>query len=464
MQILHQGKNTYFGREHRLHEVTSVRQYLQNDLLTTYEDLFPYLERIMQGERDVLFKGKPDYMVMTSGTTSYAKYIPLHRSMIRSYQYGSFITLINLILETGKVPWGKSLFISPPTVFNTSKGITYGRIPAILNAQLSDLQKKFIHPSRAVLNIADNEFRYQAILEECRDVSLKTISGMPSWLCGFFRRVEELSQVKPIALWPELKFLMVGGTSSVKYQELLAQAIGRKIDLVSSYIATEGFIGIGCKVNAEQYFLNLRNNIFYEFVPAFPKEGQPVRKYGIQDISVGVDYNLVLTDLAGKWSYNLKDVIRFSSLKPYIFEILGRSNNELSVAGEHLLEAQVQSTLANLKSQLERQGIVIFEYIVRGIVTEQGPLHQWAIEISGPDKTQTDFLEKLIDAELQQLNYMYRNLRQADQLRLPEVLRLPPGTFKKYFSIRQKPEQLHKLPAIMADPDIWEFLRSAAMI
>ncbi|MCB0630296.1 MAG: GH3 auxin-responsive promoter family protein [Saprospiraceae bacterium] len=459
MRILRQGRNTQFGKDHQLHKISSVQDYLQNDLLTGYDDLYPYLQRIMNGEQDVSFKGKPDFMAITSGTTAYAKYIPLRRTTIRSFQYGSLVTLINLILETGKLTWGKSLFISPPTIFERSAGIIVGRIPAILNDQLSDLQKKFIYPTRSVLNIPDNDLRQKAIIEECREAAITSISGMPSWLCSFFQQVEALTQLKPIQLWPKLKYLFVGGTSAVKYKDLLSNTVGKKIDLVSSYIATEGFLGIGCDVNAEQYLLNLKNGTFYEFIPAFPDENEPFKKYGIQDVSVGVEYNLVLTDAVGKWSYNVKDVIRFSCLKPYIFEVLGRSNNEISIAGEHLLEAQVQKAISNVKDQLQLQGIGISEYIIRGLVTDKGPTHQWAIEISTKNKESIGVLEKLIDGELQKFNYMYKNLRHSNQLKLPEVIALSPGTFRKFFVTRQKIERLYKLPAINADPAIWEYIK-----
>lgn len=457
-QLLSLGKDTVFGKDHRLAEVRSYAEFRQAVPVYSYELLWErYLSRTWAGETDITWPGRPRYFAKTSGTTAGAKYLPISRESVPHHIRAARDVLL-LYLARRKNPAfvsGKWLFLSgSPALEKNSAGILYGRLSGIVHHWVPRWLTRNRLPSWEVNCLEDWPEKVARVLHEAAQTDLRLLSGIPPWILQLLEEAEARLQ-KPIRqIWPALQVYVHGGVDFRLYEAALRKLLPG-VDFLETFPASEGFFAFQDTDNAEEGLrLLVDNGIFYEFVPLEQAQQAAPPRLPLWEVELGRPYAMVISTNAGLWGYALGDVVQFTSLRPYRVRVAGRVKNHLSAFGEHVIEAEVE---AALQAALKATGARVREYTVGPYLGPEKPRHEWLLEVEQEPSDWSTF-RQVLDETLRRLNPYYEDLRRAEILAAPRLYRLPVGSGYALFAQLGKLGGQNKFPHLKSDRSLIEAL------
>ena len=460
-QIISRAANTAFGREHGFANIKTHADYVQAVPVRDYEGLINYFNRIKKGEPDIMWPGKPIYLAKTSGTTSGTKYIPITRDSISNHINGAKEALLNYIHETGKSRFldGKLIFLSGSPELEEVGGIKTGRLSGIVNHHVPGYLRTNQLPSYKTNCIEDWETKLDAIIGETLNRKMTLISGIPPWVQMYFDKIMQRTG-RPIKdVFPDFSLFVYGGVNFAPYQGKLFQTIGRPVDSIELFPASEGFFAYQNQQHDPGLLLLLNSGIFYEFIPADEYFNSNPTRLTIGQVETNVNYALVISSNAGLWSYSLGDTVKFTSTKPYKLVVSGRIKHFISAFGEHVIGEEVEKALQQTMAKFPETEVV--EFTVAPLVSagEGQSHHEWLIAFSRPPHNLAAF-EQELDTQLRQQNSYYDDLIAGNILSTLKVKVLPANAFQDYMRTIGKLGGQNKVPRLSNDRNIADKLIS----
>ena len=457
--LIAKGGNTAFGKDHDFENIHSYSDFKKRVSVQDYEGLRAYVDRIVAGESDVLWPGKPLYFAKTSGTTSGAKYIPITKDSMPTHIKAAKDALLFYIVEKNDASFvnGKMIFLQGSPVLEDKNGVKLGRLSGIVAHYIPQYLLKNRLPSWETNCIEDWDTKVNAIVEETIDQDMSVISGIPSWVQMYFEKLIEKTGKSISELFPNFNFFIYGGVNFEPYKNKFESLIGKKIDYIELYPASEGFIAYQDSLTAEGMLLQLDSGIFYEFIPASEFfEDNPTR-ISLEDVKIGVNYVIILNTTAGLWGYNIGDTVEFTSTAPYRIKVTGRIKHFISAFGEHVIGKEVEKALNDAIKDTE---INISEFTVAPQVNPENglPYHEWFLEFENEPEHLEQFATK-IDASMQAQNIYYLDLIEGKVLRPLVIRRVKKGGFHEYMKSIGKFGGQNKIPQLSDNRKIADVLQ-----
>lgn len=448
------GKETVFGKDHQLAQVANYQQYKQAVPIRDYEALKPYVDKIKEGKHNILWKGKPIYLAKTSGTTSGVKYIPITKDSIPNHINSARNALLSYMAETGNTAFadGKLIFLSGSPVLERIADIPTGRLSGIVNHHIPSYLRSNQLPSYETNCIEDWETKLDAIVGETMNQNMTLISGIPPWMQMYFDRLNEKSGKKISELFPNFSVIVHGGVNFQPYKARLYDSIGKKVDSIETFPASEGFFAFQDTQTEEGLLLNTASGIFFEFVPAGEIFNENPTRLSLHDVKVGENYALIINSNAGLWGYNIGDTVKFVSTNPYRIIVSGRVKHFISAFGEHVIGEEVEHSM--LKAAQE-EGAQITEFTVAPFI-QQGEgksFHQWFVEFEKEPADMQGFCQK-VDNNLRQKNIYYDDLIKGNILQPLQIKVVQKGGFIDYMKSIGKLGGQNKVPRLSNDRKI----------
>jgi acyl-CoA synthetase (AMP-forming)/AMP-acid ligase II len=419
------------------------------------------MERVVSGESNVLWSGKPLYFAKTSGTTSGVKYIPITRESIPNHINGARNALLNYVHETGNSAFldGKLIFLSGSPELELRNGIHVGRLSGISNHFVPSYLRTNQMPSYAANCIADWETKLDAIVEETLPARMTLISGIPSWVQMYFDRINARTG-KPVKdVFPDFSLFVYGGVNYEPYRAKMEASLGRKVDSIELFPASEGFFAYQDQQGDPGLLLLLDAGIFYEFIPAEEYFNEQPTRLTIGEVELGKNYALIVSSNAGLWAYSIGDTVQFVSKDPYRLIVSGRIKHFTSAFGEHVIAKEVESAL---KGASEGQDVEVVDFHVAPQVNppEGGlPYHEWFISFAKRPNDMAAFAQR-IDLAMQQQNIYYRDLIEGNILRPAVITEVAEDAFIRYARSEGRLGGQFKLPRLANDRKVADRLFS----
>ncbi|GGH37776.1 hypothetical protein IA57_05335 [Mangrovimonas yunxiaonensis] len=452
--LINKAKNTAFGRDHDFGAIHSHADFVKRVPIRDYEALKPYVERVVQGEEHVLWPGKPIYFAKTSGTTSGAKYIPITKASMPSHIKAARNAILMYVAETGNTAFvtGKMIFLQGSPVLEKKNGIELGRLSGIVAHYVPNYLQKNRMPSWETNCIEDWETKVNAIVKETLPENMTVISGIPSWVQMYFERLVETTGKKVGDVFENFNLFIFGGVNYAPYRAKFENLIGRKVDSIELYPASEGFFAFQDKQNEQGMLLQLNAGIFYEFVKADAFFSDNPQRYTIKDVVVGVNYVMIVSTNAGLWGYNLGDTVQFTSTSPYRVIVSGRIKHFISAFGEHVIGKEVEQAL---QAGISGTNVKVNEFTVAPQISpDKGlPYHEWFIEFDTEPEDMAQFVNS-IDQALQQQNSYYFDLIEGKILQPLKITKVVTNGFQEHMRSIGKLGGQNKLPRLSNDRTI----------
>lgn len=457
--LLRKAQHTQFGREHAFKEIKTVKDFQKRVPIRDYEGIKPYIERIAQGQKDVLWPAQPLYFAKTSGTTSGIKYIPISKQSIHHHIFSAQNALLAGVARTQSADFvdGQLLFVSGSPELVNKGCIPSGRLSGLVNKHIPAYLSRSSHPKYATNSIPDWEIKLNKIVEETLKMDLRFVGGIPPWIQMYFDFLRKACGGKTVKeIFPNLSVLIYGGVDFRPYDARMRTSIGdvSEVDFIESYPASEGFIAWQDQGHDDGMLLNTNSNLFFEFVPeAEIHQTNPIR-LTLAEVELDTNYALVLSNNAGLWAYQLGDVIRFVSLAPYRIVICGRTQHFISAFGEHVIGSEVEQSLF---ATCLNEGASVKEFTVAPKMQENGqlPHHEWLIEFDEMPKDLGHFALEL-DQQMRQKNIYYDDLVRGKILSPLKIRVMPCGTFDAYLKSVGKLGGQNKIPHLANDRGVVE--------
>jgi hypothetical protein len=456
-RLIAEAKNTEFGQEHHFDQIQNYKDFATLVPLRVYEDFIPYIERIKQNKRDVLWKGLPVYFAKTSGTTASAKYIPISRESIGHHITAARNVLLFHAAQQGKADFlqGKMIFLQGSPQLEKIGDIFIGRLSGIVYHHVPKFFLGNRIPSYATNCIEDWEEKIAAIIGEALPEKLNLVSGIPPWCIMFFERLLAVTNKKNIAeLFPTLSLFIHGGVNFKPYENQLKKLMGKEIPMLETYPASEGFFAYQNDRVDPTLLLNLNAGIFYEFIPLEAYHQHNTTTYTIEEVKVAQQYVLVVSTNAGLWRYIVGDTIKFTHLKPYKIVVTGRIKQFISAFGEHVIAEEIEDIM---REAIEKFNITLIDYHVCPDVA--GRRYQWLIEAAHSIEN-THEVAVFIHRRLAAKNIYYSDLLEGNLIGIPEIIWLEPGSFLHYQKKAGKLGGQNKVVRLSNDQQVAEMLRA----
>lgn len=458
-ELIDKAKDTKFGKDHDFKNIKSYADFSKKVPVRDYEELRFYVDKMVAGEEDVLWPGKPLYYAKTSGTTSGAKYIPLTKDSMPSHINAARNAILCYIAETGNAKFvdGKMIFLQGSPEMEEKNGVKLGRLSGIVAHYVPSYLQKNRMPSWETNCIDDWETKVEAIVEETRNENMSVISGIPSWVQMYFERLQQKTGKKVGELFPNFDLFIYGGVNYEPYRSKFENLIGRKVDSIELYPASEGFFAFQDKQTEKGMLLQLDSGMFYEFIKADEFFDENPKRLTVGEVEMGVNYVMLVSSNAGLWAYNIGDTVQFTSTNPYRVMVSGRIKHFISAFGEHVIAKEVEEAMQEATAATKAR---ISEFTVAPQITpknEELPYHEWFIEFEKEPEDLAKF-SKTLDESLQKQNSYYFDLIEGKILQPLKISRVPENGFQQYMKSIGKLGGQNKLPRLANDRKIAEVL------
>lgn len=461
--LIETAKNTEFGKDHNFDKIQNVADFQQQVPIRDYEDLRSYIEKVVQGKENILWPEKPLYFAKTSGTTSGAKYIPLTKESMPNHINAARDAILHYIHETGKADFvdGKMIFLQGSPTLEKKNGINFGRLSGIVAHFVPKYLQKNRMPSAEVNCIEDWEEKVDAIVDETIQEDMSVISGIPPWVQMYFEKLKMKSGKDVGDLFKNFSLFIYGGVNYEPYRAKFENLIGRRVDSIELFPASEGFFAYQDSQKEKGMLLLLNSGMFYEFIPSdqFFEENPP--RLTIGEVKLNVNYVLIISTNAGLWGYNIGDTVQFVSLKPYRVVVSGRIKHFISAFGEHVIGKEVE---AAIQDAVINSGVTVSEFTVAPQIEDAVglPYHEWFIEFEG-EITDLDALAAKLDLEMQKQNDYYKDLISGNVLQPLKITALQKDAFQNYMKSIGKLGGQNKLPRLSNDRKIADELKKFSL-
>lgn len=460
--LIKTGRRTRFGEDHDFGSIRQYEDFRQRVPVQDYEGLKPYIDRIVKGEADVLWKGHPSYFAKTSGTTSGVKYIPLTKDSIPNHFGTARNAMFNYFYKSGNGDFldGKMIFLSGSPKLEKLNNIPIGRLSGIVNHQVPSWLRTNQLPSYRTNCIKEWERKLERIVDETMRKDMRLISGIPPWVQMYYERLLERSGKSSIReLFPNLSVFVYGGVNYEPYRDAIETLVGGPIDSVETYPASEGFIAFQDQLDDPGLLLNVASGIFFEFIPAEEIFDDNPTRLSLHDVELGVNYAIILNTNAGLWGYNIGDTVTFVSKDPYRLLVTGRIKHFISAFGEHVIGKEVEQALLTVA---RNEGVRIVEFSVAPCINPKNgelPYHEWFIEFDkAPEDTERFGLK--VDKMMIEQNIYYKDLIQGGILQPLRITSMQKDAFREYMKSQGKLGGQNKVPRLSNDRKIADALQA----
>ena len=451
-KLLEGAKDTVFGKEHGFDSIRSYDDFRRAVPIRDYEGLRPFLDRTIQGESDISWKGKAIYLSKTSGTTSGAKYIPISKESMPYHIRSAKHALLSYISETNDASFvdGKMIFLQGNPSLQKKHGINVGRLSGIVAHHVPNYLQKNRMPSMETNLIDDWEEKVDQIVKETIGEDMRLISGIPSWVQMYFEKLLQASGKQSIKeIFPNFSLFVYGGVNYEPYRSKFEAMIGDSIPSIELYPASEGFLAYQDTQEQEGMLLEINSGIFYEFIPAEELGKESPERLLLSDVECDVNYAIVLNTNAGLWSYLIGDTIKFTCLDPFRIKVTGRIKHFTSAFGEHVIAEEVEQAM-QIASMYCMAQINEFHVAPQINPSEGLPFHEWFVEFERLPLDMERF-KSLLDDEMQKQNVYYKDLVLGNVLRKLELTQVRKDGFISFMKNRGKLGGQNKVPRLAND-------------
>ena len=451
--LLAAGQYTEFGRLYHFSGIQSLADYKKNIPIQEYEDIKPFIERMMKGEENVLWNTPVQWCAKSSGTTSdKSKFIPVSEESLKENHYKASKDVLSFyyaIHPESDLLTGKSLVIGGSHQINQlNEEVHYGDLSAVV-MQNSPFWTNWIRtPELSIILMDEWESKIEKLAQFTITENVTSMAGVPTWLIVLLKRILEITGKKTIKeVWPSLELYMHGGVSFVPYKKQFEQLIGEPINYLEMYNASEGFFAGQDDIDKEGMLLMCDHGIFYEFMPVEELEKENPKTIQLDKVEVGKNYAPVITTNGGLWRYLIGDTIQFTSLRPFRIKVSGRIKHYINAFGEEVI---IDNTDKAISIACKQTNAIVKDYTAAPIYfsNESNGAHEWLIEFEKEPADLQKFTFQL-DVALKSINSDYEAKRYKDiALRMPLVKKLKPGTFVNWLSSKGKLGGQHKVPRL----------------
>ena len=454
-RLINEAQNTEWGKKHGFKDILNYHTFIEHVPVSTYEDLYPFIKRMMNGEKDVLWTSSTCWFAKSSGTTNdRSKYIPVTKEILHNCHYRGGFDTVALYLHN-----------NPQTRFFSKKGLVLGGshspvalhadvhcgdLSAVLLQNLNPLANYVRVPKKKIILMDEWEAKIKAIVESTWNKDVVSLSGIPSWMLVLIKAVIQKAGKETLTdVWNSLEVFFHGGVGfdpyRAQYEKLIPSSNMRYME---TYNASEGFFGIQDDPSDRSMLLMIDYGVFYEFIPMNePELSDQSKAIPLEEVKTGENYAMVISTVGGLWRYNTGDTIRFTSLFPHKFVITGRTKFFINAFGEELM---VDNAEKGIRDACEKTDAIVRAYTAAPLfLLEKGKgLHQWLIEFEKPPKSLEMFSASL-DKALQRLNSDYEAKRYKEiSLRMPEVIPARENLFFDWMKAHDKLGGQHKIPTL----------------
>ncbi len=458
--LIKSAAKTEFGKEHHFTTIKNYDDFIKNVPVREYEDFEKYIDKVKQGKHNILWKGLPIYFAKTSGTTSGIKYIPITKDSIPNHINTARNALLCYMYESGNAQFanGKMIFLSGSPELERVGGVPTGRLSGIVNHHIPTYLRSNQLPSFETNCIDDWEEKLHKIVEETVNENMTLISGIPPWMQMYFDALVKKTGKKIKDIFPEFSVMVQGGVNFAPYKTKLFETIGKKIDTIELYPASEGFFAFQDGIKKDGMLLNTDSGIFFEFIPASEIYDKNPSRITLKDVKLNENYVLIVSSNAGLWAYNMGDVIKFIFLNPYRICVTGRVKHYISAFGEHVIGEEVESAL--MKAAAE-ENIKITEFTVAPKISDDTnkSYHEWFIEFENMPVNLKKFALK-VDDNLRRKNIYYDDLIKGSILHVLKITPVQKNGFINYMKEIGKLGGQNKVPRLSNDRLIADKLES----
>jgi len=453
-QLVKTGKQTVFGKDHGMDQVSDYESFKKAVPIRDYEGLKSYIEQVKKGTPNVLWKGLPIYFAKTSGTTSGVKYIPITKDSISNHINGARNAILTYMATTGNTAFagGRMIFLSGSPELERVGGIATGRLSGIVNHHIPAYLRKNQLPSYATNCIDAWEDKLEKVVEETLGKDMTLIGGIPPWMQMYFDNLVAKTG-KPVKdIFPNLQLLVQGGVNFEPYKTKLFETIGKEVDTIELFPASEGFFAFQDRRNESGLLLNTNSGIFYEFIPLAEVHHENPTRLSLAQVELGAQYALIINSNAGLWGYSIGDTVKFLSVDPYRIIVSGRVKHFISAFGEHVIGEEVEQALLKTASEMS---VSVVEFTVAPLIAqgEGKSYHEWFIEFEKAPENLALFSQKLNEYMCEK-NLYYKDLIDGNILETLKIASLQKNAFINYMRAQGKLGGQNKVPRLSNDRNI----------
>ncbi|MGQ9619745.1 MAG: GH3 auxin-responsive promoter family protein [Bacteroidales bacterium] len=452
--LISRAAETQWGVAHKYSTIRSIKQFQERVPIQSYEDIIPYVERLRNGERDLLWPGEVKWFAKSSGTTSSrSKFIPITNESLHECHYQGGKDVIAIYLSNrpdSKLFNGKGLILGGSHRINSfSNRSLYGDLSAILIENTPWWFNLIRTPPKEIALTEDFEKKLELITKITVKENVTSLAGAPSWFLVLIKQILEYTGKSDLKeVWPGLEVFFHGGVSFSPYRELFRHFISDgQFKYMETFNASEGFFGIQDDFSSNEMLLMLDIGVFYEFIPDNETGSSCPSALTIGEVKEGTNYAMVISTNGGLWRYLIGDTVQFTSLFPHRFRITGRTKHFINVFGEELI---IDNAEKAVESACRATGAIVSEYTAGPVFTSISSRgsHEWLIEFEKEPANLVFFTEKL-DEALKSVNSDYEAKRFKDlNLTMPVVKSVPPGTFYRWLKEKNKLGGQNKVPRL----------------
>jgi len=444
---------TEFGRKYNFSKLFTLKEFKKNVPIHEYDDIKPYILRMMEGEANILWNTPVTWFAKSSGTTSdKSKFIPISEESLKENHFQASKDLLSNYYKnfpSSDLLTGKGLVVGGShQISKVNDEIQYGDLSAVL-MQNSPFWGQWIRtPELSVALLDEWENKIERLAQVTAEENVTSLAGVPTWTLLLLKRILEIKGKTTIKeVWPNLELYINGGVSFVPYKEQFDKIFGAKINYLEIYNASEGFIAAQVSPDDDGMLLFTEHGIFYEFMPVEEYGNKNPVTVGLKNVVVGKNYALVMSTTGGLWRYLIGDTIQFTGLNPYKLKITGRLKHYMNAFGEEVI---VDNTDKAIAFAAEKTNAVVNDYTAAPVYFSENSngAHEWLIEFEKePDDLDIFIFE--LDDHLKSINSDYEAKRHKNiALRLPIIHKLPSGTFTNWLRSKGKLGGQHKVPRL----------------
>jgi hypothetical protein len=451
--LITHGQYSEIGRKYGMKDVFRIRDFKKAVPIHEYEDLQPYIERLMNGEENLLWNTPVNWFAKSSGTTSSkAKFIPITDESLHDCHYQAskdVLTMYYNFNPDSDLLTGKGLVIGGShQIHKVNEDIQYGDLSAVL-LQNSPFWAEWIRtPELSIALLDDWEVKIEKLAQSTINEVVTSISGVPTWTLVLIKRILEITGKSTLKeVWPELELYLHGGVSFTPYKDQFKKLLGDGVNYLEMYNASEGFFAAQQAPNDDGLLLFAQHGVFYEFMPSEEYGKDDPKTIGLRDVEIGKNYALVISTNGGLWRYLIGDTIQFVSKYPFKIKVSGRLKHFINAFGEELIVDNSDKAIAIASL---RTGAVVNDYSAAPVYfsDESNGAHEWLIEFEKAPANLDQFTYELDDA-LKSVNGDYEAKRAKDiALRMPIVHSLHKGIFNAWLKSKGKLGGQHKVPRL----------------
>ncbi|MEQ9299296.1 MAG: GH3 auxin-responsive promoter family protein [Cyclobacteriaceae bacterium] len=461
MNLIKEGRNTEYGRKHGFSDVGDPLSFQRSAPLVSYEDLFPYVERTMAGEQNLLWPTKISWFAKSSGTTNArSKFIPVSEEALEDCHYAGGKDLLSLYINNypeTQMFSGKGLVVGGShqiNQFDQNSESYYGDVSAVILKNLPLWAQLVRTPSLDIALMDEWEEKIEKMAQVTLNENVTSMSGVPTWTFVLLQRILEITGKKSILdVWPNIELFVHGAVAFSPYRNLFRSLIpSDDMHYLETYNASEGFFAIQDQPGSSELLLMLDYGIYYEFIPFEQMDVEDPIVLTLDQVEIGKNYALVITTNAGLWRYMIGDTIKFTSTSPYRIKITGRTKHFINAFGEELIIENAEYAIEEACHQTKAM-MTNFTAAPKYLGSEQKGSHEWVIEFARQPDNREKFCE-ILDAKLKEVNSDYDAKRYRNiALEEPLIHFVEEGTFHQWMKKRGKLGGQNKVPRLANNRD-----------